>query len=76
MSNEQSMDWAIIERDSDGKGFSGISWHPSNEDASSRAKYLVATAERYHQDRVFYVVNREKYNEFNRLEASGMLHLN
>ena len=76
MVNEILMGWAIIERDHDGKGFSGISWHPTQEDATARVRYFVEVSARQHDDRVFYVVNREKYKHFQQLESSGLLYLN
>jgi hypothetical protein len=68
--------WAIIERDSDGCGFSGVSWHFTKEDATNQCQHLVNVAQRDREERVFYVVSKEKHKELGQLEASGMLYLN
>jgi len=44
--------------------------------ATERCKYLMSEAERYREERVFYVVSKEKHKELGQLEASGLLYLN
>lgn len=74
--NQFECQYAIIEPDSDCRGFSCVSWYLTKEDADRCAKYLISQAEAYRENRVLYVVSKEKFKELDALESAGMLFLN
>lgn len=69
------LNYAIIESECDGRGFSCVSWHKTNEEAHKATVSLIAEGEQYGECLVLYVVDSEQFNRLNRLESSGMLQL-
>lgn len=70
---ELNMSHAIIEADSDGKGFSCVCWHMSNDDAHKHATRIKDYSEACGESRALYIVDKEQFKHLNQLEAAGML---